>query len=86
MGGVMASKRKLRRKACDTKVTYADEATAQRAAIALRTANNRGVKTTWTNRRLGAYSCPHCRRWHVGHAPGKPGRKRRPTRKGGMGR
>lgn len=82
----MASKRNQRRKACDTKVTYVSEEAAERASLALRSANNRGAKGTWSNRRLGPYACPHCHGWHVGHAPGRPGRKRRPKSNGGMGR
>lgn len=54
----MSSKRRLRRRSCESKVGYADEATAVWNAGRLRYAHGGG---TWR-----AYRCKHCGRWHVG--------------------
>ena len=51
----MASKRNLRRRACEGKVRYASKDEAERVGRALR---------------LHAYACPHCSGFHNGHPPG----------------
>lgn len=53
----MASKRAIRRKACTGKVRHRD----QTAAVSHSARLNRGGEQTH------AYTCPHCRGWHVGH-------------------
>lgn len=55
----MASKRRLRRKACEGKRRHADEAGAR---VEVAKARVRG---------LHAYQCPHCSGWHVGHPPAR---------------
>jgi hypothetical protein len=52
----MASKRRLRRKACTGKRMHATFADAQEAAVR-------------TRGRVQPYRCPHCNQWHVGHEP-----------------
>ena len=53
----MASKRRLRRKACEGKQSYA----TLEAATAV----------TQRLRGLNAYKCKHCSGFHVGHPPGR---------------
>jgi len=54
----MASKRHLRRKACESKEKY-DEATAKRFA---------GNMTAQQGKVVLAYKCPFGNHWHTGHA------------------
>ena len=54
----MTSKRRLRRRSCESKVQHLSEASAVRAAKAVR-AKNQGVP-------MWAYKCPHCGKWHIG--------------------
>lgn len=54
----MASKRHIRRKACEWKRSYPTLDDAISASIGLR--KRTGSKTT-------AYRCPHCGRYHHGH-------------------
>lgn len=56
----MASKRRLRRKACGNKVKHANLANAQIAA------HNSARKF---KQRLSAYKCQYCGSYHVGHTP-----------------
>ncbi len=56
----MASKRRVRAKACDGKVRHASQQDAQHACFL-------------TKKRLSewliAYKCKFCKGWHVGHPP-----------------
>mgnify|MGYP001617140279 FL=1 len=56
----MASKRRLRRRACEGKLRYVSHAQAH-AAISAQT-------WKWTAH-MSAYPCPHCGRYHIGHTP-----------------
>lgn len=58
----MASKRRLRRKACESKVTHATNAAARAAAREMR---RRRPSSGW----IEPYACPFCGRWHIGHPP-----------------
>jgi hypothetical protein len=60
--GVVASKRAIRRKACDGKVRYATAAEAFKAAGK-------------TGKGVTHYKCRFCGKFHCGHEPG--GQKRR---------
>jgi hypothetical protein len=61
----VASKRRIRRKACDGKVRHKDAAGAK---IAMRkTAHGAAAARTSG---LNAYQCPHCQGWHIGHTRG----------------
>jgi len=56
----VASKRRLRRKACDGKIRHEDRATADRHA----------AWACWKYKaKIAAYRCPHCGGYHVGHPP-----------------
>lgn len=55
----MASKRRLRRKACEGKRKYSRE---EAATAARRLAFDKST-------RVNEYNCPHCPFWHVGHPP-----------------
>jgi hypothetical protein len=58
----MASKRRIRRKACEGKVRHATQAAAMTALKKLqRTKGRQGL--------LVAYRCKFCRGFHFGHAP-----------------
>lgn len=57
----MASKRHLRRKACQGKVRHLTEAHARAAIHSLHTGKG------WQGH-MNAYRCPFCKGWHVGHA------------------
>jgi lipopolysaccharide biosynthesis regulator YciM len=52
----MASKRRIRRKACGSKVKYSTDNLAKRAAYLTQ---------------MHAYKCPFCKQWHIGHRPSK---------------
>lgn len=54
----MASKRHMRRKACEWKLAYPTQTEAVAASIRLR--KRTGSVT-------GAYRCPFCGQWHHGH-------------------
>lgn len=54
----MASKRHMRRKACEWKRSYPTKETAVAASIRLRRR---------TGDRTSAYRCPFCGQWHHGH-------------------
>lgn len=56
----MASKRRLRRKACGSKVKHATHEAAQIAA-------HKSAKKF--KQRLSAYKCQYCGCYHVGHTP-----------------
>ena len=56
----MASKRRLRRRACEGKIRYASLVQA-RTAIYHQADKWRG--------RMSAYKCPHCGHIHIGHTP-----------------
>lgn len=56
----MASVRHKRRKACLGKRRYDTE---DQALCARRLAIGRGAV------HIGAYKCPHCAGWHIGHRP-----------------
>jgi len=58
----MASKRRLRRKACEGKVRHLDLASAWEAA---RVAAQRSGDI------IHAYRCQHCGGFHIGHAGGE---------------
>lgn len=58
----MASKRRLRRKECSSKVRHADVPAAQAAIRALN--RNKGYQGL-----LNTYHCRFCGGVHVGHAP-----------------
>ena len=58
----MASKRRLRRKACEGKQKHA---TRERAVAHLISLEKSKDATG-----LGIYLCKHCHHWHVGHTPG----------------
>lgn len=55
----MASKRRLRRKACDGKVRFVDVATAKKTRHYLK----------WDGKRINVYHCSFCHGYHIGHAP-----------------
>jgi hypothetical protein len=57
----MASKRRLRRKACGGKHRHASQEEAVAHSISLRRKGETGV--------LNAYHCGYCGGYHVGHAP-----------------
>jgi hypothetical protein len=58
----MASKRRLRRKACGNKEKqYPDQTAAVRDLIKLRNKGREG---------LHSYKCPYGNHWHLGHQPG----------------
>lgn len=54
----MASKRALRRRACDGKQRYADRAAAVTACT---------IQTRRSRKYLHPYRCPHCSDYHIGH-------------------
>ena len=54
----MTSKRRLRRRSCESKVQHLSEAAAVRAARAVQ-AKSQGAP-------VRAYKCPHCGKWHIG--------------------
>ena len=56
----MASKRRLRRHACERKIAYADQTQAVRALVGLRARGSIGNHS---------YRCEHCGKWHIGHQP-----------------
>ena len=56
----MASKRRLRRKACDGKIKHA---TMQDAMLAAKLSSKK------FNGRISAYKCQYCGSFHVGHTP-----------------
>lgn len=58
----MASKRRLRRNQCGSKVRHASEHAAH---LAIRTMRRQAGGAIGY---LNAYMCPHCGGWHVGHA------------------
>lgn len=58
----MASKRRLRRKACSGKRRYATAIEAEQAIRRLR-------YETKTLARMNAYRCPFCNKFHIGHTP-----------------
>lgn len=55
----MASKRRIRRKACGSKKPYPDQTTAVAHLIA----------SGWAKDGVHTYKCPFCRQWHLGHRP-----------------
>lgn len=57
----MASKRRIRRKACGSKRKFATEKEAQTQAFRVKHA-------TGTKAIVRAYKCPHCNCWHWGNA------------------
>jgi len=62
----VASKRALRRRACESKRAYPHEGAARQAAkLALR---ERGEV-------LSCYPCTFCGGWHIGHPPSAAGRE-----------
>lgn len=58
----MASKRRIRRKACEGKQRFDSQTKATAALLSLQ--RDKG----WQGR-LNAYCCPFCKGWHYGHAP-----------------
>lgn len=58
----MASKRAQRRKACGTKVRYADADAAFQSILSLK-------RRTKTNQWFTAYRCDFCGGFHFGHPP-----------------
>lgn len=64
----MASKRRLRRKACGHKVRHPDKAGAHGALRRIK--RKKGVVAT---EGLGVYHCPYCGGWHLGHRIGMGG-------------
>lgn len=56
----MSSKRRLRRKACSSKISYQELAWAATAA-------KRRSKATGTS--IGFYKCPFSSHYHIGHTP-----------------
>lgn len=56
----MASKRRLRRKNCDSKMRYAGKPEADTAAHFARVRSGDWVMS---------YKCKHCNGWHIGHPP-----------------
>lgn len=64
----MASKRRLRRKACEGKIRHEDKVTADRHAAWAR----------WRSKsHIAAYQCPHCGGFHIGHPSRRNAIKRR---------
>lgn len=64
----MASKRRLRRKACGSKQQHA---TAVEANDAMHSLIRRLKKNGSPHAMLSIYKCPHGNHWHVGHPPKK---------------
>ena len=64
----MASKRHMRKKACEWKRSYSTLADAISASVGLR--KRTGSKTS-------AYRCPFCGQFHHGHTPQRIVRKQR---------
>lgn len=62
----MASKRRIRRKACGDKIRYE---TMQKAIDALTSAKRRGIVKSRTTDHLNAYRCGFCGGYHWGHKP-----------------
>lgn len=58
----MASKRRVRRRSCESKRRFATQTEAVGAAKAA--SKNRGVY-------MGTYRCRFCHRWHFGRPKGK---------------
>ena len=58
----MASKRNLRREACEAKRRYDNPGAAYAAA-------RRNAKPFPASGDLGAYRCPFCAGWNLGHPP-----------------
>lgn len=63
----MASKRRIRRKECGSKIRYA---TVELANAFIHSLFRLGKKQGW----LSAYKCKHCNGYHVGH-PNKAARQ-----------
>lgn len=59
----MASKRRIRRKACEGKKRHTSK---ENAEIAVRLTRKKFGGGMWCS-----YQCPFCKQWHVGHIPGK---------------
>lgn len=59
----MASKRRIRRKACGSKRKFATEKEAQQQAYRVKNA-------TGTTAYVKAYKCAHCNCWHWGNRNG----------------
>lgn len=55
----MASKRNVRRRACQGKKSLTK---AEAFGLAVKLRNRNGAH-------MDAYPCPHCHAWHVGHRP-----------------
>lgn len=63
----MASKRRVRQKACQRKKGYLTEQAAERACLNTATVDrNRGFCSDVICRLL-PYRCSHCGMWHIGH-------------------
>ncbi len=65
----MASKRRLKRRACERKIKHKSRGAAFAA-----------IKAMWLRYGTGArgvqpYRCSHCGAWHVGHEPGSKGNR-----------
>ena len=56
----MASKRHVRRKACEGKVKFTDQEKATKAAYSYLKSYGQYMHT---------YKCKFCSRWHIGHPP-----------------
>lgn len=54
----MASRRHMRRRACEGKQRHVDQAGAVAHMISLKRIGDSN---------LNSYKCPHCKGWHVGH-------------------
>jgi len=59
----LASKRRIRKKACDGKVKYKTVKDAQSARINMK---------RFKGENLTVYKCKFCRNYHVGHKKGEP--------------
>jgi hypothetical protein len=57
----VASKRRLRRKACGDKQRHADQAAAVKHIIQLKNS------VRWNGNPIRSYRCTFCGGWHVGH-------------------
>lgn len=60
----MASKRRLRRKACTGKVRYGTQEDCDKV---MRAVNSKSE----VRQRMSAYKCKFCNGWHFGHTPKK---------------
>lgn len=63
-GGVVSSKRRIRRKACKSKIRHADGPAGRAALSALN--RNKGYEGP-----MNVYACRFCGGWHIGHTPGR---------------